>query len=105
MAIASRQGDRAPADGIGSLAARFDAAAMHVPDGRARIRLEVAGSQAWDAMIAGRRLRLRVADEGAEPDSVLSADATTWERIASDVRGGMEAFRAGRLRIRGSLHH
>jgi pimeloyl-ACP methyl ester carboxylesterase len=104
MATAAEQGDTAPADGIASLAERFDADAMHLPGGRARVRLAVKGGRACDAVIAGRRLRLHDADEGANPDSVLSADAATWRRIASDVRGGMEAFRAGRLRIRGSLH-
>jgi pimeloyl-ACP methyl ester carboxylesterase len=34
----------------------------------------------------------------------VSADAASWRRIAADVRGGLAAFRAGRLRIRGSLH-
>jgi pimeloyl-ACP methyl ester carboxylesterase len=105
MGTAGRQGDSAPADGIASLAERFDADAMHVPGGRARIRLAVTGGRACDAVIAGRKLRLRDADDGADPDCVLSADAASWRRIASDVRGGMEAFRAGRLRIRGSLHH
>jgi len=104
MATASRQGDTAPADGIASLVERFDADAMHVPGGRARVRLAVTGGGECDALIAGRRLRLRDADDAADPDCVLSADAATWRRIASDVRGGMEAFRAGRLRIRGSLH-
>ena len=104
MATAARQGHTAPADGIASLAERFDATAMHIPGGRARIRLEVTRGGACDAVVAGRRLRLRDADDASEPDCVLSADAPTWRRIASDVRGGMDAFRAGRLRIRGSLH-
>lgn len=104
MATATRQGDTAPADGIASLAERFDAGAMHVPGGRARIRLAVTGGRACDALITGRRLRLQEADHGAEPDCVLSADAASWRRIAADVRDGMEAFRAGKLRIRGSLH-
>ena len=72
--------------------------------GRARVRLEVTGARACDAVIAGRRVRLREADESSAPDAVLSADPATWARIAADLRGGMEAFRAGRLRIRGSLH-
>jgi pimeloyl-ACP methyl ester carboxylesterase len=104
MATAARQGDPAPADGIASLAERFDADAMHVPGGRARVRLEVTGGRACDAVITGRRLRLRDAGDGSEPDCVLSADTATWRRIAADVRGGMDAFRAGRLRIRGNLH-
>jgi pimeloyl-ACP methyl ester carboxylesterase len=104
MATAARQGDTAPADGIASLAERFDADAMHVPGGRARVRLAVTRGRACDAVISGRRLRLRDAEEEDDPDCILSADAATWQRIAADVRGGMEAFRAGRLRIRGSLH-
>jgi pimeloyl-ACP methyl ester carboxylesterase len=104
MATATRQGDTAPAEGIAALAERFDADAMHVPRGRARVRLAVTKGRACDAVITGRRLRLQDAADGTEPDCVLSADAAAWRRIADDVRGGMEAFRAGRLRIRGSLH-
>jgi pimeloyl-ACP methyl ester carboxylesterase len=94
----------APADAIAALADRFDPDVLDLRRGRARVRLEVAGGRACDAVIAGRRLRLRDADESSAPDAVLSADAATWARIAADLRGGMDAFRAGRLRIRGSLH-
>jgi pimeloyl-ACP methyl ester carboxylesterase len=93
-----------PADAIVALADRFDPDVIDVPRGRARVRLEVAGDRGADALIGGRRLRLREVNESAEPDAVLSADAATWKRIAEDLRGGMDAFRAGRLRIRGSLH-
>jgi pimeloyl-ACP methyl ester carboxylesterase len=41
---------------------------------------------------------------GARPDARLAADAATWRRIADDVRGGMEAFSRGRLKIRDDLH-
>jgi pimeloyl-ACP methyl ester carboxylesterase len=94
----------APADAIAALADRFEPDVLDLRRGRARVRLEVAGGRACDAVIAGRRVRLREADENSAPDAVLSADAATWARIAADLRGGMEAFRAGRLRIRGSLH-
>ena len=103
MATASSQWT-APADAIARLADRFDPDVIDLPRGRARIRLEVTGKKACDAIVAGRRLRLRNASDTAEPDAVLTADAPTWSRIAKDLRGGMEAFRAGRLRIRGSLH-
>ena len=103
MASATRHAT-APADAIAALADRFDADVMHLPAGRARIRLEVTRGKACDAVIAGRRLRLRSADRSAEPDAVLSADPAAWRRIAENHRAGMEAFRAGRLRIRGSLH-
>jgi pimeloyl-ACP methyl ester carboxylesterase len=92
------------ADAMAALAARFDPDVVDLRRGRARVRLEAGPGRIYDAVIAGRRLRLRDADESAEPDAVLSADPTTWARIAADYRGGMEAFRAGRLRIRGSLH-
>jgi|SRR5215210_3293032 len=94
----------APAEAIAALADRFDPDVMDLRRGRARVRLEVTGARACDAVIAGRRVRLREADESSAADAVLSADAATWARIAADLRGGMEAFRAGRLRIRGSLH-
>jgi pimeloyl-ACP methyl ester carboxylesterase len=103
MATATRKGV-APADAIAALADRFDPDIIDVPRGRARIRLEVTGAKACDAVIAGRRLRLRGTDGAPDPDAVLSADAATWTRIAADLRGGMRAFRAGRLQIRGSLH-
>ena len=103
MASATWQGT-APADAIAALADRFDPDVLDLPRGRARVRLEVAAQKACDAVIAGRRLRLRPADESASPDAALSADPATWKRIAADLRGGMESFRAGRLRIRGSLH-
>ena len=38
------------------------------------------------------------------PDARLRADAATWDRIAADLRGGMEAYRAGRLVVRDNLH-
>jgi pimeloyl-ACP methyl ester carboxylesterase len=104
MATATRRGDTAPSECIASLVERFDPDVIHVPRGRARVRLAVRDGGAWDAVIVGRRLRLKSADEGTEPDCVLSADAATWKRIGADLRGGMDAFRAGRLRIRGSLH-
>jgi pimeloyl-ACP methyl ester carboxylesterase len=38
------------------------------------------------------------------PDATLSADPDTWDRIAADLRGGMDAYRAGRLTVRHNLH-
>jgi pimeloyl-ACP methyl ester carboxylesterase len=94
----------APPAGIAALAERYDPDPIDVPGGRARIRLELAGGGAWDALIDGRRLRLGPADTGSEPDALLRADTGTWRAIASDLRAGMRAFARGRLRVRRSLH-
>ena len=39
-----------------------------------------------------------------EPDALISADPATWLAVGASARGGLRAFGAGRLRIRGSLH-
>jgi pimeloyl-ACP methyl ester carboxylesterase len=95
---------QAPPAGISALAERFDPGPIDVPGGHARIRLELTGGGAWDAMIRAGRLRLEEADTGSEPDALLRADAATWRAIAADLRAGMKAFATGRLRVRRSLH-
>jgi hypothetical protein len=91
-------------DALATLAERFDPEVIDVPGGSGRVRLRVEGSGEWDAVIAAGRVRLRPARASAEADAVLSADAESWERIAEDVRGGMDAFRRGRLKVRRNLH-
>ena len=91
-------------DAIEALAERFDPEVIDVPGGRARIRLEETGGRTWDALIDGDRLSLAPAHEGTEPDALLTADPESWRRIARDVRGGMDAFRARRLSVRRNLH-
>ena len=89
---------------IAALAERYDPDVIDVPGGRALIRLRVRGGADWDARIGGRRLRVISARDTTEPDAVIDATPDTWMRIAGDMRGGMEAFQRGRLRMRGSLH-
>jgi pimeloyl-ACP methyl ester carboxylesterase len=103
MAPATRRTDAAP-EGIATLVGRWDPDVIDLPDGRALIRLEVAGGQRWDARVRDLELELVAADEDAEPDAVIAADAQTWRHIAEDPRGAMGAFRQRRLRMRGSLH-
>jgi pimeloyl-ACP methyl ester carboxylesterase len=103
MAAAPWRTDAAPA-GIATLVARWDPDVIDLPDGRALIRLEVAGGQPWDARVRNLELELVAADEDQEPDAVIAADAETWRRIAEDPRGALGAFRQRRLRMRGSLH-
>jgi pimeloyl-ACP methyl ester carboxylesterase len=89
---------------LATLLARFDPKVIDVPGDRARIRLEVRGRGEWDVVIVGGEARLAEAAPGMEPDALLSADEASWQRIAKDVRGGMSAFQAGRLRVRRNLH-
>ena len=92
-----------PPSALAKLSARYDPDVIDIPGGRARIRLEVRGGETWDAELEGTELTLREAGD-EQPDAVLSADAATWERIARDVRGGMESFKSRRLSVRQNLH-
>jgi pimeloyl-ACP methyl ester carboxylesterase len=86
-----------------TLAERFDPGAFDAPRGRAVVRLRIEGEGDWDATIADGRMELAPADE-SRPDARMAADAGTWRVVAEDVRGGMEAFRRGRLKLRDDLH-
>jgi pimeloyl-ACP methyl ester carboxylesterase len=71
---------------------------------RARIRLDGADSGLFDVLLDGRVARLVSADPDQRPDATLRADPETWQSIAEDLRGGMDAFRRGRLQVRHDLH-
>ena len=85
-----------------TLTSRYDRTAFEPQGGRARVRLAVRGSDAWDAVIDGEKARLVPAKGDA--DATLTADAEAWKVIADDVRGGMDAYRSGRLTVRRNLH-
>ncbi len=87
-----------------ALIGRYDAEVFELGRRQARIRLSGAGPTAFDVLLDGKQATLRPAPSRSRPDALLEADAATWARIAKDVRGGMAAFRAGRLRIRRDLH-
>jgi len=84
------------------LVARFDATVLDGAQGAARVRLAVTGEGEWDAVLGERGARLEPAS-GA-PDALLTADRATWLQIATDLRGGLDAYRAGRLLVRRNLH-
>jgi pimeloyl-ACP methyl ester carboxylesterase len=84
------------------LVGRYDRAAFEPHGGSARVRLAVAGGDAWDALLDRGAAHLTRADGDA--DATLTADARTWAVIANDARGGMRAFRSGRLAVRRNLH-
>lgn len=70
----------------------------------ARIRVEGADSRSFDVLLVGGTAKLVPADSGQRPDAILRADRDTWRSIAQDLRGGMDAFRRGRLQVRHDLH-
>src|SRR5919199_6551045 len=90
-------------DILQTLADRFDPEPFDAPHGRAVLRLRVEGEGDWDATIDGGAIELAPAN-GRRPDARMAADAATWRRMAEDVRGGMDAFRRGRLKLRDDLH-
>jgi pimeloyl-ACP methyl ester carboxylesterase len=103
-ALLTEQGrGRADPPFLAVLVERFEPDVIDLPDGSARIRFAVEAVGEWDALVSATGARLTRAD-GARPDAVLNADESTWARIARDVRGGMDAFRVGRLRVRQNLH-
>ena len=90
-------------DAIRGLVGRFDPDVIDVPGGSARIRLDASGD-AWDVLIRDSSAELEPAERRVAADCLLTADLDAWTQIAADVRGGMAAFREGRLQVRRNLH-
>jgi pimeloyl-ACP methyl ester carboxylesterase len=90
----------APPRALRTLVDRYEPAALDL-DAPARVRLAT-GAAAWDVALEGSSARL--VEQADEPDATLRADAASWEAIARDVRGGMDAYRSGRLAVRHNLH-
>ena len=88
---------------LNTLVRRFDPRVLELGRREARVRLEGRGVGSWDAVLHAGEARLEPAD-GREPDAIISADGRTWHQLATDLRGGMDAFRAGRLEVRRDLH-
>lgn len=85
-----------------TLSGRYDRGVFEPEHGKARVRLAILGGDAWDAVLEQGEACLEPVQGHA--DAVLTADAQTWAVIAQDVRGGMDAYRSGRLTVRRNLH-
>src|SRR3954463_3703861 len=92
-----------PPTALSTLVTRFDPKVFDVGRPQARVRLEVTGEGGWDVELADGRARLGDANGGGA-DAILRADPEAWDRLTADLRGGMDAFRAGRLTVRHDLH-
>ena len=90
-------------DALDELVRRYDPSVVDLGRRAVRVRLEVARGEAWDACLDADGASLEPAKRD-DADAVLTADAATWRSIASDLRGGMDAYRAGRLTVRRDLH-
>ena len=85
-----------------TLVGRFDPEVLPLERDDVRVRLVVGGDGAYDAVLNDGSARLEA--PSGDADATLTADEPTWERIAGDVRGGMDAFRRRRLTVRRDLH-
>jgi pimeloyl-ACP methyl ester carboxylesterase len=83
---------------------RYNPEVFELGRSQARIRLDGADSRPFDLLLNGSTAKLVPADANQRPDASLRADPDTWESIAQDLRGGMDAFRRGRLQVRHDLH-
>jgi pimeloyl-ACP methyl ester carboxylesterase len=84
---------------------RWEPDAFDAANHRARIRLNVTGKPAaYDVAIKDSDARLTPANTDKKPDATLTADENTWRKIGDDLRGGMDAYTKGRLKIRQNLH-
>lgn len=81
---------------------RYDPELFDVGRPQARLRIEGFGPQARDVVLENGAARVEAAR--GQPDAELIADEETWHALVEDLRGGMEAFRSGRLRVRRDLH-
>jgi pimeloyl-ACP methyl ester carboxylesterase len=93
-----------PPPALAALAGRYDPEVFELGRRSARLRLVGASDEPHDVVLDGRRATLGPSVRGERPDAVLTADPETWTAIADDLRGGMTAFRAGRLSVRHDLH-
>ncbi len=85
-----------------TLVGRYDGAVFAPPQGRAGVRLAVAGQGAWDVQLLGDSATFAHLD--GDPDATLTADPRAWAAIAKDAGNGVRAFQAGRLAVRRNLH-
>jgi pimeloyl-ACP methyl ester carboxylesterase len=86
-----------------ALTDRYDPDVFELGRRSARLRLVGASADAADVLLDGSSAELAPTTR-RRPDALLTADPETWKAIFEDPRGGIDAFRKGRLRIQHDLH-
>jgi pimeloyl-ACP methyl ester carboxylesterase len=87
---------------IRTLVGQYDPAVFDTRRRPTRVRLAVDDAGAWDVVMTDDGAT--IAPPEARADALLAADAGTWRQIAADLRGGIDAYRSGRLSVRRNLH-
>ncbi|HMD57542.1 MAG TPA: alpha/beta fold hydrolase [Solirubrobacteraceae bacterium] len=93
---------QAAPDFMETLVSRYDDSVFDARQRVTRVRLVVKGGDEWDAVITDGAAEL--APVRGQPDAVLTADAPVWRALSLDLRGGLGAYRAGRLSVRRNMH-
>lgn len=81
----------------------LDPAQLPLTGRPARVRLRTPQGAVADIVLR-RGEPLRTEERRGRADAVLTADPGTWRRLADRDGAGLDAFRTGRLKVRGNLH-
>ncbi|HEX8076088.1 MAG TPA: alpha/beta fold hydrolase [Thermoleophilaceae bacterium] len=93
----------APPESLVALVERFEPDVFDAPGGRARIRLATRGRGVWDADVNRSRVRLQPAG-GERVHAEITADGRALDDLSEGLAAGMDAFRRGRISLRGNTH-
>src|SRR5688572_15754485 len=87
---------------LDQLVERFDPDGFDAPDGSARVRVRWDGD-ARDVSIRGESVRIGPPRNG-RADTLVEARERVWRQLGEDAGAGLQAFGAGKLKMRGNLH-
>ncbi|MBV8301252.1 MAG: alpha/beta fold hydrolase [Candidatus Dormibacteraeota bacterium] len=101
---AGERSDGGAAPVFEELVNRLDPSVLEVPAGSAVVRLVEPEGPDCCVRIDSSGATLTPTPRRPHPDAVLTAGTETWRSLASDIAGGMDAYRRGKLEVRGNLH-
>jgi pimeloyl-ACP methyl ester carboxylesterase len=86
------------------LVARYDPELFMPTREGARLRLVIEDGEGSSSDVVFESDRAFLVAPSGRPDAELTASGAVWESVAEDLRGGLDAFRRGTLRVRHDLH-